>query len=86
MSGAEVDLIVEGRFGNIPFKIKHQQNTSLGKIGEIRDFVRGHDPPFGVVVDNGESVRWLDESIASRTADTDRPFFSLNLSIYKLCA
>ncbi len=65
VSGAEVDLIVEGRFGTIPFEIKHRQNTSLGKIRGIRDFVRDHHLPFGVVVDNGESVRWLDESIAA---------------------
>ncbi len=65
VSGAEVDLIIEGRFGIIPFEIKHQQNTSLGKIRGIRDFVREHNLPFGIVIDNGESVRWLDESIAA---------------------
>jgi len=65
VSGAEVDLIVEGRFGTVPFEIKHQQNTSRGKIRGIRDFVREHNLPFGVVVDNGESVRWLDESIVA---------------------
>jgi len=65
VSGAEVDLIVEGRFGTIPFEIKHQQNTTLSKIRGLRDFVWEHQLPLGVVVDNGESVRWLDEKIVA---------------------
>ena len=65
VSGAEVDLIVKGRFGIIPFEIKHQQNTSLSKIRGIRDFVQEHDLPFGIVIDNGESIRWLNEKIVA---------------------
>ncbi len=65
VSGAEVDLIIEGRFGTIPFEIKHQQNTSPGNIRGIRDFVREHQLPFGVVIDNGESIRRISESITA---------------------
>ena len=65
VSGAEVDIIVEGRFGTIPFEIKHQQNTALNKIRGIRDFVREHKLPFGIVINNGEAVHWLNNSIVA---------------------
>lgn len=64
-SGAEVDLILEGKFGLIPIEIKYNQSVSLGKIRAIKDFVREHELPYGIVIDNGESVRWITEEIVA---------------------
>ena len=64
-SGAEVDLIIEGRFGTLPVEIKYNQNISLGKIRGLQDFIREHKLPFGIVIYNGESVRWVRENIAA---------------------
>ena len=63
VSGSKVDLIVEGRFGTTPIEIKYHQNIGKGKVRAIRNFVREHDLSFGLVIDNGESVRRLDEFI-----------------------
>jgi len=64
-SGAEVDLILEGKFGTIPIEIKYNQSVSPSKIRAIKDFVKEHGLPFGIVIDNGESVRWITEEIVA---------------------
>lgn len=64
-SGAEIDLVLEGKFGLIPIEIKYNQTVSAGKIRAIKDFVREHGLPFGIVIDNGESVRWITEEIVA---------------------
>lgn len=63
VSGAEVDLILQGKFGTIPIEVKYHQGTHLGKLRGIRDFIKAHNLPFGIVIDNGESVRRLDETL-----------------------
>jgi predicted AAA+ superfamily ATPase len=64
-SGAEVDLVLEGKFGLVPIEIKYNQSVSPGKIRAIKDFVREHDLPYGIVIDNGESVRWISEKVVA---------------------
>ena len=64
-SGAEIDLILEGKFGLIPIEIKYNKSVALSKIRGIKDFVKEHALPFGIVIDNGESVRWITEEIVA---------------------
>ena len=64
-SGAEVDLVLEGKFGTIPIEIKYNQSVSPSKIRAIKDFVHSNELPFGVVIDNGESVRWITEEVVA---------------------
>ena len=61
--GAEVDLVLEGPFGLIPFEIKHTQNVNPRHLRGIRDFIRGFNCPFGIVVNNDEKVRVYDEKL-----------------------
>ena len=61
--GAEVDLVLEGPFGLIPFEIKHTQNVNPRHLRGIRDFIRGFDCPFGIVINNDEKVRVYDEKL-----------------------
>ncbi len=61
--GAEVDLIVEGKFGLIPFEIKHTQSVNPRHLRAIRDFVEEFDCNFGVIVNNDEKVRRYDEKL-----------------------
>ena len=65
VSSAEIDLVLEGSFGLIPFEIKYHQNISLNKIRAIRDFVKEHDLTYGIVIDNGEKIRWLTDKIVA---------------------
>ncbi|MFB3078395.1 MAG: ATP-binding protein, partial [Lysobacterales bacterium] len=61
--GAEVDLIVEGKFVLVPFEIRYTQNVSSRHLRALRDFVSEFDCAFGVVINNDEKVRRYDERL-----------------------
>ncbi len=62
-AGAEVDLILEGKFGLIPIEIKHTQSLNLRHLRPIRDFINEFDCSFGIVVSRDEKARMYDEKI-----------------------
>jgi len=62
-AGAEVDLILEGKFGLIPIEIKHTQSLNLRHLRPIRDFINEFGCSFGIVVSRDERVRMYDEKI-----------------------
>ena len=62
-AGAEVDLVLEGKFGLIPIEIKHTQSLNLRHLRPIRDFINEFDCTFGIVVSRDEKVRMYDEKI-----------------------
>ena len=62
-AGAEIDLLLEGRFGLIPFEIKHTQTVNLKHLRAIRDFINEHHCPFGVIINNDEKVRQYEDKI-----------------------
>jgi len=39
--------------------------VSPEKVRAIKDFVKEHGLPFGIVIDNGASVRWITEEIVA---------------------
>jgi len=45
--GAEVDLIIEGAFGCVPFAIKYTQTVGAGRLHALKYFVREQNCPFG---------------------------------------
>lgn len=64
--GAEVDLILEGPFGKsnlLPVEIKLTQQSDKRALRTLADFVTAHDCPLGLVINNDERPRWLDERI-----------------------
>jgi predicted AAA+ superfamily ATPase len=61
--GAEVDLVIEGKFGLVPFEIKHTQRVNPRHLRAIRDFVEEFDCRFGIIVNNDEKVRRYDEKL-----------------------
>ena len=56
-NGAEVDLVLEGRFGMIPIEIKHGQTVRSRDLRAIHDFMDQHGCRLGVVVNNDEHPR-----------------------------
>jgi hypothetical protein len=62
-AGAEVDLVLEGAFGLIPFEIKHTQTVTHHERRGLSDFVQEKNCPFGVVISNDEQVRAYDEKL-----------------------
>jgi len=66
--GAEIDLILEGQFGNaqwLPVEIKLGQHGDKRALRTLSEFVKTHDCPLGLVINNDERARWLDERILS---------------------
>lgn len=61
--GAEVDLVLEGRFGLLPIEIKFATHTSPRQVAALRRFIAEHDAPFGLVVNNSDEIRPLDGQI-----------------------
>ncbi len=64
--GAEVDLILQGQFGQaqwLPIKIKLNQQADKRALRSLSDFVTSHDCPLGLVINNDERVRRLDDRI-----------------------
>lgn len=61
--GAEVDLVIEGKFGLIPVEIKYTQTINLKSLRAIRDFIREFKCPYGIVVNNDEKVRLYEPDI-----------------------
>jgi hypothetical protein len=56
-------LILEGKFGTIPIKIRHTQSLNLRHLRPIREFIEEFDCSFGVVVSRHEKARMFDEKI-----------------------
>ncbi|MEO8120214.1 MAG: ATP-binding protein [Rhodoferax sp.] len=64
--GAEIDLILEGQFGNahlLPVEIKLTQQSDKRALRSLSEFVAAHNCPLGLVINNDERPRWLDERI-----------------------
>ncbi len=62
-SGAEIDLVLEGEFGVLPVEIKHTQHVDLRSLRALREFVAEHGCRYGIVINNDERPRLLDEKL-----------------------
>jgi predicted AAA+ superfamily ATPase len=62
-AGAEVDLVLEGEFGLLPIEIKYTQHVDSRSLRAIRDFVEERGCPYGIVLNNDERPRMLDEKL-----------------------
>jgi predicted AAA+ superfamily ATPase len=63
--GAEIDLLLEGDFGLIPFEIKYAQKVSSRQLRGLKDFIEERKCRLGVVINNDEYPRLYDEKIIS---------------------
>ncbi len=64
--GAEIDLILQGQFGSatvLPIEIKLTQQGDKRALRSLADFISVNDCPLGLVINNDERARWLDERI-----------------------
>lgn len=63
--GAEIDLILDGESGLLPVEIKLGSQTDVRSLRALREFVADHDCPLGLVINNDEKARQIDERIVS---------------------
>ncbi len=62
-NGAEVDLVLQGRFGLLPIEIKLGRQTGLKRLAGLQQFIARHELPFGILVNNSDRVRMLSDTI-----------------------
>lgn len=62
-AGAEVDLVLEGRFGRVAVEIKHTSTVGARDLRGLRDFVTEHKARLGVVVNNDVVARRYEEDL-----------------------
>lgn len=58
-NGAEIDLILEGSFGVLPIEIKYGSRVNLRQLKTLTDFVKSHEIPFGLLINQGERAEWI---------------------------
>lgn len=62
-NGAEIDLILEGFFGTLPIEIKYGSTVNMKKLTSLREFVKEHQLPFGILINQSDRLEWLCEEI-----------------------
>ena len=62
-AGAEVDLVVEGKFGRLAVEIKHTSAVGGRDLQGLRNFVTEHKARLGVVINNDVLARQYDEDL-----------------------
>jgi predicted AAA+ superfamily ATPase len=62
-AGAEIDLVLEGEFGLLPVEIKHSSRSDARSLRALRDFVTERGCHYGIVINNDETVRQLDDKL-----------------------
>jgi len=60
-AGAEVDLVLEGEIGLVTIEVKFTQHVDSRSLRAIRDFVKERNYICGIVINNDELPRMLDE-------------------------
>lgn len=61
--GAEIDLILDGGFGQLPIEIKYGINTPVKQLCTLERYVEEHQLPFGIVVNQANQITWLSKNI-----------------------
>lgn len=62
-NGAEIDLILEGFFGTIPIEIKYGTTVQIKKLTALRTFVKEHNLPFGILLNQSENFEWVTKEV-----------------------
>jgi hypothetical protein len=61
--GAEIDLVLEGKFGCIPIEIKYGVKVDYRQLKTLIDFVDTNNLPFGILINQAQEITWLTKKI-----------------------
>ena len=67
-NGAEIDLILEGPFGNLPIEIKFGSIIKQRQIQTLKNFVYQNNLPLGIVINNSDDVQLVADRIVQLPA------------------
>ena len=68
-NGAEIDMILEGRFGILPVEIKFGSVIKQHRIQTIKNFVHQNNLPLGIVINNSDKVELVADRIIQLPAN-----------------
>ena len=60
---SEIDLVIEGSFGIVPFEIKLGRNVNRRMLMGLKKLVQDMNLPYGILVNNSDRIEMLDASI-----------------------
>ncbi len=60
---AEIDFIIEGKFGIIPIEIKSGSFTKSDQLRAMTSFIEEQACPYGIVINNGDEIEQISENI-----------------------
>ncbi|MEK6625895.1 MAG: DUF4143 domain-containing protein [Bdellovibrionota bacterium] len=60
---AEIDLILEGSFGLIPFEIKSGMTLQRKQLITLKDFIDVYKCPVGFVINNAEKIEKISDKL-----------------------
>lgn len=61
--GAEIDLILQGSFGILPIEIKYGIKVSNRQLTSLENFVKNHELPFGLLINQADKACWLSSCV-----------------------
>jgi uncharacterized protein len=61
--GAEIDLILEGKFGLLPIEVKLGKTVTQKQLISLNKFIKDHNTAFGLLINQADQVEWLTPSI-----------------------
>ena len=64
-AGAEIDLVIEGGFGLIPFIIRYSGTIGWRQVRSLQDFLHEQNCRFGIIIDNNPSPHLISDKIIS---------------------
>ena len=60
---AEIDLVLQGKFGVIPIEIKSGSYTEKKQLKTLTKFIEENNCPFGLVINNGDEIFKMTDKI-----------------------
>ena len=67
-NGAEVDMVLEGRFGTLPVEIRFGGTVKQRRIQSLKRFVYNNNLPLGLVINNGDNIELVADRIVQLPA------------------
>ena len=61
--GAEIDLILEGRFGIVPIEIKYGIRVLKKQLVALGTFIQENGLKFGIVINQADTIEWITPQI-----------------------
>ena len=60
---SEIDLIIDSKIGAIPIEIKYSSTLRSVNLRTIKDFIKTHNSPFGLLINNGDRIERIGDKL-----------------------